>query len=196
MSSSIDRWFAMNDHAPKRIPMDPIAGPLRVAKTTTFNDLLEHRPAGERWAVLVNEYGLVGLDAAMTECSDQLGGRPGVQVREVAGDCICCSAGLMFEMSLVPLLQRRPDRLMIELAWFAAFSEILDTLEREGIRESVHVRSVVCLLEPGRLAEDLLREEDRDQAERRGRRRPAHQSQRPRYRTTAPGVQRLGDRLV
>ena len=48
----------------KRIPVNIIAGPLGVGKTTTINHLLELRPENERWAVLVNEYGLVGLDAA------------------------------------------------------------------------------------------------------------------------------------
>jgi len=155
----------MSDHAHKRIPVNLIAGPLGVGKTTTINHLLEHRPAGERWAVLVNEYGLVGLDAALMESSDELGGRSGVEVREVAGGCICCSAGFMFEMSLVLLLQRRPDRLLIEPTGLAALSGILDTLDRQGIRESVDVRSVVCLLDPGRLADDLLRDEVLDQVE-------------------------------
>ena len=155
----------MSDHAHKRIPVNLIAGPLGVGKTTTINYLLERRPAGERWAVLVNQYGLVGLDAALMESSGELGGRSGVEVREVAGGCICCSAGFMFEMSLVLLLQRHPDRLLIEPTGLAALSGVLDTLDREGIRESVDVRSVVCLLEPDRLAEDLLREEVRDQVE-------------------------------
>ena len=145
------------------IPVNLISGALGVGKTTTINHLLRHRPEGEKLAVLVNEYGLVGLDAAlMTE--DAKAGQPaGVTIREVAGGCICCSAGFMFEVSLVLLLQRRPDRLLIEPTGLAALSGILETLDREGIREAVDVRSIICLLDPSRLEEDLTREEVLDQ---------------------------------
>jgi G3E family GTPase len=147
------------------IPVNVIAGSLGVGKTTTINHLLKQRPPDERWAVLVNEYGLIGLDAALMEGSDAGNGPAGVEIREVAGGCICCSAGVMFEMSLVLLLRRRPDRLLIEPTGLAALSGILDTLDRPGIRPSVDVQSIVCLLDPARLDEVLLREEVRDQVE-------------------------------
>lgn len=149
----------------KRIPVNLIAGPLGMGKTTTINHLLAHRPAEERWAVLVNEYGLVGLDAALMASAAESRQPGGVEIREVAGGCICCSAGFMFEVSLVLLLRRRPDRLLIEPTGLAALSGILDTLGRPGIREAVDVRSVVCLLDPSRLDEVVLREEVQDQVE-------------------------------
>jgi G3E family GTPase len=155
----------MKREARGRIPVNLISGPLGVGKTTTINHLLAHRPEGERWAVLVNEYGLVGLDAALMESAVDPGQPGGVEIREVAGGCICCSAGFMFEVSLVLLLQRRPDRLLIEPTGLAALSGILDTLDRPGIREAVDVRSVVCLLDPVRLRADVRREEVRDQVE-------------------------------
>lgn len=155
----------MSETSRKRIPVNLIAGPLGVGKTTTINHLLEQRPEHERWAVLVNEYGLVGLDAALMESATERGRSAGVEIREVAGGCICCSAGLMFEVSLVLLLQRRPDRLLIEPTGLAAVSGILDTLDRPGIREAVDVRSIVCLLDPCRLKEALVREEVQDQVE-------------------------------
>jgi G3E family GTPase len=156
---------AERSHPKVRIPVNLIGGPLGVGKTTAINYLLEHRPPGERWAVLVNEYGLVGLDAALIEGVAEPGGPRGVEVREVAGGCICCSAGFMFEMSLVLLLQRRPDRLLIEPTGLAALSGILDTLDRPGIREAVDVRSVVCIVDPARLDEVGRREALNDQIE-------------------------------
>lgn len=156
---------SMSKKPRKRIPVNLIAGPLGVGKTTTINHLLHHRPADERWAVLVNEYGLIGLDAALMESAAEPGQPPGVEIREVTGGCICCSAGFLFEMSLVLLLQRRPDRLLIEPTGLAAVSGILDTLDRPGIRESVDVRSILCLLDPARLDEALVREEVQDQVE-------------------------------
>ncbi len=104
----------------KPIPINIISGPLGVGKTTTINHLMELRPPEERWAILVNEYGLVGLDAALMQTESERKGGAGVEIREVAGGCICCSAGFMFEVSLVFLLQRRPDRLLIEPTGLAA----------------------------------------------------------------------------
>ena len=154
----------MNKKSRPLIPINLISGPLGVGKTTTINHLLSLRPAHEKWAVLVNEYGLVGLDAALM-APDSAKGHPGVEIREVAGGCICCSAGVMFDMSLVLLLQRRPDRLLIEPTGLAALSGILDTMDRPGIREAVDIQSVICILDPRRLREDLEREEVADQIE-------------------------------
>ena len=147
----------------ERVAINLIAGPLGVGKTTTINHLLAQRPTNERWAVLVNEYGLIGLDAALMEQASESGLPEGIDIREVAGGCICCSAGFMFEMSLVLLLQKKPDRLLIEPTGLAALSGILDVLERPGIREHVDVRSIICLLDPGRRESDLRREEVQDQ---------------------------------
>ena len=149
----------------KRIPINIITGPLGVGKTTTINHLLNLRPENEKWAVLVNEYGLVGLDAALMS-SPSKGGEPtGVEIKELAGGCICCSAGFMFEVSLVMMLQRRPDRLLIEPTGLAALSGILDILDRTGIREAVDVRSIVCLLDPARIEEAKSRKEVQDQVQ-------------------------------
>ena len=155
----------MSEIKNKRIPVNIIAGPLGVGKTTMINHLLQNRPQQERWAILVNEYGLVGIDAALMQADAQTSKEGGVEIREVAGGCICCSAGIFFEASLIRLLRRRPDRLLIEPTGLAALSGILDTLGREGIKESVDIRSIICLLDASRIEEDLAREEVVDQVE-------------------------------
>ena len=128
----------------KLIPVNIIAGPLGVGKTTMINHFLEHRPQGERWAILVNEYGLVGIDAALMQDSSKESSAKEVEINEVAGGCICCSAGVFFEASLIRLLRRRPDRLLIEPTGLAALSGILNTLGREGIKEAIELRSIIC----------------------------------------------------
>ena len=144
----------MRNVSRKRIPVNIVAGPLGVGKTTTINHLLSLRPENERWAVLVNEYGLVGLDAALMKGPTSSKHAPGVEIKELAGGCICCSAGFMFEVSLGLLLQRRPARLLIEPTGLAALSGILDTLDQPGVREAVDVRSVLCLLDPALFEEN------------------------------------------
>jgi G3E family GTPase len=150
----------MSRTEPRRVPVNIISGPLGVGKTTAINHLLALRPPEEKWAVLVNEYGQIGVDAALM-VSTPLG--PGVEVREVAGGCICCSAGVMFHVSLVLLLGTRPDRLLIEPTGLATLSGILDTLRLPGVREAVDLRTVICLTEPGWVRRADLSPEARDQ---------------------------------
>ncbi len=145
-----------------KIPVNVIAGSLGVGKTTAINHLLRQRPAHEKWAVLVNEYGQIGLDQALLTNTDP---SKGVEIREVAGGCICCSAGFLFEVSLTLLLQRRPDRLLIEPTGLATLSGILDTLARKGIREAVDVRSIVSLVDPVSWDPDQMTTENQDQVE-------------------------------
>ncbi len=146
----------------KKVPVNLVVGSLGVGKTTAIAHLLENRPRGERWAVLVNEYGLVGLDAALLADSAS---SDGIDVREVAGGCICCSAGLLFEISLAVLLDQQPDRILIEPSGLAALSGILDTLGSKHIRERIDVRSTICLLDATTVAQDRVREEVEDQIE-------------------------------
>jgi len=94
----------------QNIPTHVIAGPLGAGKTTLIHHLLAQRPANERWAVLINEFGLVGLDAALLSRDED-----GIAIGEVAGGCLCCVNGMPFQVGLGRLLRKaRPDRLFIE----------------------------------------------------------------------------------
>ncbi|OEC34151.1 GTPase, G3E family [Pseudomonas cuatrocienegasensis] len=94
----------------KNIPTHLIAGPLGAGKTSLIRHLLAQRPAHERWAVLINEFGRVGLDAALLTTHDD-----GVALGEVAGGCLCCVNGVPFQVGLSRLLrQAKPHRLLIE----------------------------------------------------------------------------------
>jgi G3E family GTPase len=94
----------------KNIPTHVIAGPLGAGKTSLIRHLLAQRPAHERWAVLINEFGLVGLDAALLTTDDD-----GIALGEVAGGCLCCVNGVPFQVGLSRLLRKaKPDRLLIE----------------------------------------------------------------------------------
>ena len=62
----------------KAIPTNIITGFLGVGKTSLIKQLLATKPADETWAVLVNEFGEVGIDAGLLNSSDN-----GIQIREV-----------------------------------------------------------------------------------------------------------------
>lgn len=91
-----------------KIPTHIITGFLGAGKTTVLQQLIGQKPASERWAILVNEFGQLGLDAAVL--SNQ-----GVQLSSVAGGCLCCLRSPLFQVSLNRLIREaRPQRLWIE----------------------------------------------------------------------------------
>jgi len=95
------------------VPTNIITGFLGVGKTSAILQLLENKPSNERWAVLVNEFGEIGVDGSLFEGKHQESS--GVYIREVPGGCMCCAAGLPMQIALNQLLQRaKPDRLLIE----------------------------------------------------------------------------------
>jgi G3E family GTPase len=94
----------------QNIPTHVIAGPLGAGKTSLIQYLMSQKPPGERWAILINEFGQIGLDAALlTTAAD------GIALGEVAGGCLCCVNGAPFQVGLGRLLRKaQPDRVFIE----------------------------------------------------------------------------------
>jgi G3E family GTPase len=135
------------------VPVNLFTGFLGVGKTTAVIDLLGRKPAADRWAVLVNEYGEVGIDAAMIEGS----GPEGVTVREVGGGCVCCATAPYLPVALHFLLvDATPDRLLIETTGLGHPSRLLDTL-REKYRGRLDLRATVGLVDPADFAKPEMR---------------------------------------
>lgn len=130
-----------------------LTGFLGVGKTTAITSLLASKPASERWGLIVNEFGEVGIDGAL------LGDAGGaVAMRELPGGCICCSAGLGFRMTLVLLLrEHRPDRVLIEPTGLAATTEIIEGLCEPSLAAATELRSVVVLVDPRHVADERVR---------------------------------------
>ncbi|NWA05032.1 CobW family GTP-binding protein [Pseudomonas gingeri] len=108
----------------QNIPTHVIAGPLGAGKTSLIRHLLAQKPEGERWAVLINEFGQIGLDAALLTRADD-----GIALGEVAGGCVCCVNGAPFQVGLGRLLRKaKPDRLFIEPSGLGHPAQILRQL--------------------------------------------------------------------
>lgn len=89
-----------------------IAGSLGVGKTSLIKQLLAQKPLDQRWAVLVNEFGQIGLDRALLGTA-----KDEVTITEIAGGCLCCTGGAPFQVALTKLLQTMQfDILIIELS--------------------------------------------------------------------------------
>ncbi len=136
----------MNTTAPARIPVNLITGFLGVGKTTAILHLLACKPASETWAVLVNEFGEIGIDGAILD-------RNGTLVKEVAGGCLCCVNGLPMQVALNLLLARRPRRLIIEPSGLGHPDEILRVLQGGSYAPVVELRATLTLVDPQRLTD-------------------------------------------
>jgi len=127
----------------QNIPTHVIAGPLGAGKTSLIRLLLAQRPADERWAVLINEFGQIGLDAAMlTNDAD------GIALGEVAGGCLCCVNGAPFQIGLGRLLRKaRPDRLFIEPSGLGHPAQLLKQLNEAPWLGVLAVQPCVLVLD-------------------------------------------------
>lgn len=134
-----------------KTPVNLITGFLGVGKTTAILDLLARRPAGSPWAVLVNEFGQVGIDGATLT-------QDGVAVREVPGGCICCTAQLPLRVALTKLMREvRPERLLIEPTGLGHPAGVIDVLRGEGLASALELRNVICLVDPRQLSDEQYR---------------------------------------
>ena len=130
------------------IPTHLIAGPLGAGKTSLIRHLLAHKPAAECWAVLINEFGQIGLDQALLT-SDQ----DGVSLAEIPGGCLCCVGGAPFQVGLTRLLrQARPDRLLIEPSGLGHPAELLRQLGEAPWRGVLALQPAVLVLDAPALA--------------------------------------------
>lgn len=130
------------------IPTHVIAGPLGAGKTSLIRHLLAQRPASERWAILINEFGQVGIDAALLES-----GEDGVTIAEVAGGCLCCVNGVPFQVGLTRLLRRaRPDRLLIEASGLGHPAPLMQQLARSPWDSVLRVHPLTLVLDASGLS--------------------------------------------
>lgn len=131
-----------------QIPTHLIGGPLGAGKTSLIRHLLAHKPAHERWAVLVNEFGQIGLDAALLAS-----GEAGIGIAEIPGGCLCCVAGAPFQVGLTRLLRKeRPDRLLIEPSGLGHPLELLRQLGEAPWAGVLDLQPLVLVLDAQALA--------------------------------------------
>jgi len=138
----------------EQVPTNIITGALGVGKTTLIQSLLAQKPEGERWAVLVNEFGEVGVDGALLSHPEE----SGVYIREVPGGCMCCASGLPMQIALNMLLAKaKPHRLLIEPTGLGHPKEVLQTLTAEHYKEVLDVRATLALIDVRKLVDTRWR---------------------------------------
>jgi len=135
------------------VPTNIISGFLGVGKTTAIQNLLNQKPKHERWAVLVNEFGEVGIDTSLIETQSSTD--TDIFLKEVPGGCMCCTNGLPMQMALNQLLSRaRPHRLIIEPTGLGHLEEVIATLSSGFNQKTIRLNAVITLADARMLTQD------------------------------------------
>ena len=135
------------------VPTNIISGFLGVGKTTAIQNLLNQKPKYERWAVLVNEFGEVGIDTSLIETQSSTD--TDIFLKEVPGGCMCCTNGLPLQIALNQLICRaRPHRLLVEPTGLGHLAEIIATLSSGFQRQTLQLNAVITLTDARMLTHD------------------------------------------
>lgn len=147
-----------------KIPVTIVTGFLGAGKTTLVRHLL-HNNGDRRLAVIVNEFGEVGIDGELLR-SCQVCEEPEspaeANIVELANGCLCCTVQEEFYPTMQQLLQRRDrlDCLLIETSGLALPKPLVKAFRWPDIRNGATVDAVVtavdCLaLSKGAIVGDL-----------------------------------------
>ncbi|WP_454715480.1 cobalamin biosynthesis protein CobW [Caulobacter segnis] len=142
-----------------RIPTTVATGFLGAGKTTLIRHLLENA-GGRRLAVVVNEFGDVGIDGEILRgcgvegCSDD-------DILELANGCICCTVADDFLPTLRKLIDRPnpPEHILIETSGLALPKPLVKAFTWPEVRTRATVDGVVAMIDAeavaaGRFAHD------------------------------------------
>lgn len=146
----------------EKLPVTIITGFLGAGKTTLVRHLLRN-PDGKRLAVLVNEFGDVGVDGDLIrECADA--NCPEANILELTNGCICCTVADEFIPSIERLLalDPPPDHLVIETSGLALPKPLLKAFDWPALRSRITIDGVIAVADAeavaaGRFAPDPAR---------------------------------------
>lgn len=137
----------------EKIPTTVVTGFLGSGKTTLIRNLIENAN-GRRLALIVNEFGDVGVDGEMLKAC----GNPDCtedDILELANGCICCTVAEDFVPTMEKILARdeRPDHIVIETSGLALPQPLVRAFNWPEIKTQVTVDGVVTLVDAAAVSE-------------------------------------------
>ncbi len=130
-----------------KIPTTIITGFLGSGKTTLIRHLLE-QAKGRRLALIINEFGDVGVDGEILR-SCGVASCPEDNIIELANGCICCTVADDFVPAIEALLSRgeKPDHIIIETSGLALPKPLVKAFDWPTIRSRLTVDGVVAVVD-------------------------------------------------
>lgn len=138
-----------------KIPVTVVTGFLGAGKTTVVRHLLQNNQ-GRRIAVLVNEFGEIGIDGELLKscqiCDEE--DNPDNNILELTNGCLCCTVQEEFLPTMQELLKRRDriDSILIETSGLALPKPLVQAFRWPEIRTGATVDGVVTVVDCEALA--------------------------------------------
>ena len=142
-----------------KIPVTVITGFLGVGKTTLVRNLLQNNQ-GRKIAVLVNEFGEMGIDGDLLRscqiCDEDE--TPDANIVELTNGCLCCTVQEEFYPTMQELLKRRDkiDCVLVETSGLALPKPLVQAFRWHEIRNGATVDGVVTVVDCQALAAGTL----------------------------------------
>ena len=137
----------------EKTPVTIITGFLGAGKTTLIRHLLQN-PQGKRLAIIVNEFGDVGVDGSILKsCSDE--NCPEDAIIELTNGCLCCTVADDFVPTIEALLARspKPDHIIIETSGLALPKPLLKAFDWPDLKARITVDGVIAVADAEAVAD-------------------------------------------
>jgi cobalamin biosynthesis protein CobW len=136
-----------------KTPVTIVTGFLGAGKTTLIRHLLANA-GGRRLALIINEFGDVGVDGDLIRsCSDAA--CPEDAIIELANGCICCTVADDFAPAITALLARepKPDHIVVETSGLALPKPLIKAFDWPDLRSKLTVDGVIAVVDAAAVAE-------------------------------------------
>ncbi|MGB7444647.1 MAG: cobalamin biosynthesis protein CobW [Coleofasciculaceae cyanobacterium] len=142
-----------------KIPVTVVTGFLGAGKTTLVRNLLQNNQ-GRKIAVLVNEFGEVGIDGELLKscqiCDEDE--NPAENIVELTNGCLCCTVQEEFFPTMQQLLKRREqiDCMVVETSGLALPKPLIQAFRWPEIRTGATVDGVITVVDCQAIAAGTL----------------------------------------